>query len=161
MKKELDFKIIIPASVNEVWNCWTTEEGAKTFFAPDCKIELKPDGAYEMYFDLKAEKGSRGGEGVTILAFQKNKLLSFTWNAPPIYPRIRTQKTHVSVYFKELKENNTEINLIHDGWGDDEEWNKVFDYFDRAWGKVVLPRLKYRFENGPIDWNNPPKFEQQ
>ena len=159
MKKELNFKIIIPASVDKVWNCWTTEEGAKTFFAPDCKIELKPDGAYEMYFDLEAEKGLRGGEGVTILAFQKYKLLSFTWNAPPIYPGIRTQKTHVSVYFKKLDENNTQVNLIQDGWGEDEEWNKVFEYFDRAWGKVVLPRLKYRFENGPVDWNNLPKFE--
>ncbi len=76
-----------------------------------------------------------------------------------IYPRIRGQKTHVSVYFNKIDENNTEVNLIHDGWGDDEEWNKVFDYFDRAWGKIVLPRLKYRFENGPVDWKNPPKFE--
>ncbi len=83
MKKELNFKIIIHASVDKIWNCWTTEEGAATFFAPDCKIELKPDGAYEMYFDLEAEKGLRGGEGLTILAFQENRFLSFTWNAPP------------------------------------------------------------------------------
>jgi hypothetical protein len=24
--------------------------------------------------------------------------------------------------------------------------------------KFVLPRLKFRFDNGPVDWNNPPKF---
>lgn len=159
MKKELNFNIIVPASVDEVWNCWTTEEGAKTFFAPDCKIELKPDGAYEMYFDPEAEKGSRGGEELKILAFQENRFLSFTWNAPPDFPRIRNQKTHVSVYFYKIDDNNTEVILFHDGWGEDEEWNKVFDYFNRAWGKVVLPRLKYRFENGPVDWKNPPKFE--
>ena len=36
------------------------------------------------------------------------------------------------------------------------EWDQSFDYFTRAWGEVVLPRLKYRFEEGPIDWEVPP-----
>jgi len=39
-----------------------------------------------------------------------------------------------------------------------EKWDEAFEYFQIAWAKVVLPRLKYRFEVGPIDWTNPPKL---
>ena len=34
---------------------------------------------------------------------------------------------------------------------------RAFEYFERAWGQVVLPRLRYRFERGPIDWDQRPE----
>ncbi len=34
--------------------------------------------------------------------------------------------------------------------------DEAYDYLVRAWSDIVLPRLKYRFEKGPVDWNNPP-----
>ncbi len=40
------------------------------------------------------------------------------------------------------------------GWGEGEQWDKVFDYFTEAWD-IVLGRLQYRFSAGPIDWDNP------
>ena len=39
------------------------------------------------------------------------------------------------------------------------EWDKMYAYFDRAWGKVVLPLLKYRFEIEPVDWDNLPDLD--
>jgi len=83
MKKQISYQISVSAAVSDVWQAWPTEKGAKTFFAPDRKIKLKPSG--------------EGGE-----------------------------------------------------------WDQAFDYFTRDWGEIVLPRLKYRFEDGPIDWENPP-----
>ena len=61
-----------------------------------------------------------------------------------------------SVRFEETGPNSTRITIRHDGWGEGGEWDQAFDYFDRAW-EVVLCWLQYRFENGPIDWNNPPR----
>ncbi|MHC5039210.1 MAG: hypothetical protein ACYTHM_18030 [Planctomycetota bacterium] len=29
----------------------------------------------------------------------------------------------------------------------------------KAWLQVVLPRLRYRFKHGPVDWRNPPSLE--
>jgi len=75
MEKQISYQISVPASLSEVWGAWTTEEGAKTFFAPKCKIELKPGGAYEMYFNLDAPPGEKGGEGMIILAIQPKKML--------------------------------------------------------------------------------------
>lgn len=90
-------EILVDAFLSDVWEAWTTESGAKTFFAPDCKIDLRPGGAYEMYFDPDAPQGLRGGEGCQILALEGTEMLSFTWIAPPSMPEIRSQFTHVVV----------------------------------------------------------------
>ena len=51
-------------------------------------------------FDLEAEPGLQGGEGVQLLAVQPMAMLSFTWNAPPELPGVRPQRTHVTVRFE-------------------------------------------------------------
>jgi uncharacterized protein YndB with AHSA1/START domain len=157
-ERAITCEVTVPAPLSEVWQAWTTEEGARTFFAPACKINPKPGGAYEMLFNLDAPIGEQGGEGMIILAFQAERMLSFTWNAPPDLPSVRGQMTHVIILLDEIDSKNTLVTLKHDGWGQGGEWDLAFEYFTKAWGDVVLPRLKYRFENGPIDWKNPPSL---
>jgi len=60
--------------------------------------------------------------------------------------------------FKELEREKTRVTLIESGWGEGEEWDKAFAYFSSAWPDIVLARLKYRFEAGPLDWSNLPEF---
>jgi hypothetical protein len=87
-----------------------------------------------------------------MLAIEPFKMISFTWNAPPEFPDIRKQQTHVIVRFYELADNKAKVTLTQDGWGSGDEWQKVRAYFARAWGEIVLPGLRERFINGPIDW---------
>jgi uncharacterized protein YndB with AHSA1/START domain len=152
-------EILVNASLDDVWNAWTTEAGIKTFFAPDCKVELQPDGPYEIYFDPDAPECERGGEGLRIMSVQPNKMLSFTWNAPPSLPEVRGQRTHVVLRFYQ-EGDATRVTLYHDGWGTGGQWDQSFDYFQRAWLKIVLPRLAYRFNHGPVDWTNPPDLQR-
>lgn len=149
----LRFEIEIQAPIDQVWHAWTTREGILSFFAPDCHVELAPGGAYEMYFNLGSVAGERGGEGCKVLAIEAPYMLSFTWNAPPEFPDIRSQKTHITVHLYEASSNLTQVVLSHDGWGSGTDWKEVRAYFDRAWGQVVLPRLQKRFIEGPIQWN--------
>jgi len=158
MNKQISYQISVPAAISDVWQAWTTEEGAKTFFAPECKIDLRSGGAYEMYFNLDAPPGEQGGEGMIILAIQPEKMLSFTWNSPPDLPTVRGEMTHVVITMEDKGPAETLVSLDHDGWGEGGEWDQAFDYFTRAWGEIVLPRLLYRFEKGPINWENPPEL---
>ena len=151
-------QIDVPAPLTEVWLAWTTEEGAQSFFAPKCNIDLKPGGAYEMLFDLEAEHGKQGGEGMVIMAVQRPRMLAFTWNAPPHLQSVRGQMTHVVIRMFEAEAGETRVTLRHDGWGEGNEWDDAFQYFSSAWADVVLPRLRHRFESGPVDWSNPPTF---
>lgn len=157
-EKVISVQIDVPAPLPEVWNAWTTEEGAQSFFAPKCKIDLKPGGSYEMLFDLEAEHGKQGGEGTVVLAVQPKRMLAFTWNAPPHLPSVRDQLTHVVVRMFETEAGETRVILRHDGWGEGKEWEDAFQYFSRVWREVVLPRLRYRFASGPVNWSSPPTF---
>ena len=150
--RSIQFSEIIPAPIGQVWQAWATEEGVRTFFAPECRIELVPGGAYEMYFNLDSPVGLKGGEGCKVLAVDEPSLLSFTWNALPELPLIRDHYTHVVVYLVSISEDETLVTLIHDGWGNSEKWDEGIQYFERAWGEIVLPRLRQRFLSGPIRW---------
>ncbi len=133
----------IDLPVAEVWKKWTTHDGLLSFFGEDNRIELTPGGAFEIYFLMDNPQGLRGSEGCKILSFLPQKMLSFTWNAPPDFPEIRQSDYHtwVVVLFHSLDGFQTKVTLTHLGWPDDIRWHPVYDYFERAWG-VVLDWLK-------------------
>jgi uncharacterized protein YndB with AHSA1/START domain len=153
-------EIVVPANVHDVWQAWVSEAGVLSFFAPACRIDPRPGGAYEILFDLEAAPGQQGGEGMIFLSLQPPRMLSFTWNAPPELPEVRSQLTHVTIWLEPLDDQRTRVTLRHDGWGEGGQWEQAFEYFQRAWLKVVLPRLKYRFVVGPVDWENRPSLEE-
>ena len=41
--------------------------------------------------------------------------------------------------------------------GEGGEWDKAYSYFSNAW-RWVLGMLEYRFNNGPVDWKDPPEI---
>jgi uncharacterized protein YndB with AHSA1/START domain len=142
---------LVRAPVADVWNAWTTSAGIQSFFAPEAKVEPRPEGAFRLHFNPYAPPGSKGADDMRFLALQKERLVSFTWNAPPHLPDARLQRTVVIVRMEPAGERETRVRLTHLGWGDGGEWDKAYDYFDRAWGNV-LANLQKRFNEGPIDW---------
>jgi uncharacterized protein YndB with AHSA1/START domain len=150
MNKQIYKEIKVSASLNDVWNAFTTVEGVKTFFAPGGKIELELGGSYEIYFNPPENVGNRGSEGCNIHSFIPERMLSFTWSAPPEFPNVRRERTWVVLEFEDLG-NTILVKLTHLGWKEGKEWDEVYAYFDRAWD-IVLTRLKKRFEEGPIKW---------
>ena len=77
-------EVTVPASVNEVWHAWATEEGIVTFFAPACNVELRVDGPYEIFFNPEAEPGQRGAEGMRVT----ESLRSGCWLSAGMRPHI-------------------------------------------------------------------------
>ncbi|MBM3268308.1 MAG: SRPBCC domain-containing protein [Candidatus Sericytochromatia bacterium] len=143
---------LVQASPAAVWEAWTTEAGARTFFAPDARIDLAVYGRYEMLFDLEAPEGSKGGEGCKVLGWQEPRMLAFSWNAPPHLADVREMKTAVVVLLVPAGEGATEVRLTHVGWGEGGQWDEAYAYFDVAWD-IVMRRLARRFATGPIDWD--------
>lgn len=156
-ERAIKLEIVVAAPVKKVWDAWTTPAGIKSFFGQDCHLELRVLGPYEIFFNPSGPRGKRGAEDNLILAIQEEKMFAFTWDAPPLFPEIRKQRTSVVLRFSELAPNQTKVTLTQSGWGEGAEWDKVYNYFVNAWGEVVLPFLKHSLEVGPIDWNNPPK----
>jgi uncharacterized protein YndB with AHSA1/START domain len=129
----------VNCSIDTVWWKWTTHDGLKTFFGEDNNIELKVGGSFEIYFSLNEPPGLRGSEGCKVISYLPKEMISFSWNAPPKFPDIRNGDYHtwVVVTFKPLKGNRTDVRINHLGWLKGEDWDQVYDYFDKAWVRVL------------------------
>ncbi len=149
-------EVTIEAPASEVWKAWTTSEGIATFFAPVGKVDLRIDGTYDIWFFPDEKPGLRGAEGMRILDVDPMRRFVFTWNAPPSFPTVRDRRTIVVLELEEAGPAKTRLRFTQTGWGEGPDWDRVYAYFDRAWGAIVLPHLIHRFEKGPIDWNAPP-----
>lgn len=153
-KKEIEKSIIVPASVEQVWQAWTTAEGLQTFFAPKAVVDPKPGGEFSIIFTPDAPEGQRGAEGMRVLKLSFEEKFSFSWNNPPQFEKIRDKQTRVTVSFKPTDDGKTVVTLVHDRFKKGKAWSEAYAYFDDAW-EVVLGRLQHRFEVGPIDWADP------
>ena len=109
-------EITVPAGYDEAWKAWTTKQGLESFFAPECHVELKLYGSYEIFFLPHAEPGKRGAEDNKILAIEPNKMFSFTWDAPATMPDVRKQRTSVVLKFKKMDEDKTRMALRYFVW---------------------------------------------
>lgn len=123
-----------------VWKQWTTVEGLR-FVVEEAQVDLRPGGVYEWYFLMKSPVGSRGGEGCRILSFLPERMLTFSWNAPPEMKRTRKQYTWVVMNFEDAP-GGTKVTLDHLGWPakglvDDPQWEETFKYFEGAWDWVL------------------------
>jgi len=146
--------VLVPAPIDAVWSRWTTADGLTRFFARSVNLELEVGGDFEILFFPDNPPGLRGAEGTRLMAIEPPRRLAFDWDAPPAWPEQRGQRTMVEIRFSP-EGDRTRVELRHQGWGDGPDWQSVRDYFDPAWAKI-LGRLKYSFEVGPIDWDDPP-----
>lgn len=137
MPKELYKEIVLPTNTQEVWSRWTTSDGITTFFAPKATVELQIGGKFELLFMLNNPEGMQGSEGCKILSYLPQKMLSFSWNAPPQFPIVRAQFHWYVINFIAINEQTTKLELTGLGWKDTEEWNQVYDYFNVAWTNVL------------------------
>ncbi len=144
--RTIENRMAVDAPIDQVWRAWTTSEGVTSFMAPGARIELRIGGAYEWYFLPDAPEGARGGDGCTVLAYVPQRMLAFTWNAPPSIPALRALGpcSHVVVELDDRGDGSTGVRLTHVVEGEGPDWDAYIAYFDRAWG-MVMSGLAERF----------------
>lgn len=136
-ERAIHARAIVPVTPDEAFRLWSSSEGIKEFLGIESRIELKIGGPYELIFAPDAAEGSRGSEGCRILSYLPGRMLSFSWNAPPSFPEIREERTHVVIAFESVAPGVTSVTLTHLGWRDGEDWDAVYEYFSRAWPGVM------------------------
>lgn len=141
----LEKSAVVNCSLDDAWHAWTTTEGITSFLVSEAHIELRVGGPFEVYFLPDQPYGLKGSENCKILSYLPKQMLSFEWNAPPNFMKLRNVHTRVVLRFDEVEPGKTEIKLSHLGWGVDEQWNNLYDYFDKAWSSV-LAAMQRRFE---------------
>ncbi|MEM8835057.1 MAG: SRPBCC domain-containing protein [Planctomycetota bacterium] len=123
------------APVERVYAAFADGDAFTRSYAPDrdeldANIELAIGGAYEWLWD-----GETGSNGCQVLSFVPNRMISFSWNAPPGHES-RDLRTWVVVEFEE-SEGGTRVRLTHLGFGDEAHWQETKAYFQKAWPHVL------------------------
>lgn len=127
------------ATPAQLWDVWTTPEGFRGVFGDgrDLRTTMTVGGPYEILWSDEAPEGQRGGEGCTLLTAEPERVLSFTWNAPPEFGPLRDQHTRVVIRLTPVGPDTTRLTLTHLGFGAGDEWARVRAYFDTAWPWVL------------------------
>ena len=128
---------VVPLPRSEVFSLFTSADGIERWLTDSAKVELRPGGAYEIEFLPEAPLGSRGSESCRVLSFIPDRMLSFTWNAPPQFDKTRFLHTWVVVELEDAPEG-TRVVITHTGWPasgfqDEPQWEETFCYFAAAW----------------------------
>ncbi|HEY6234401.1 MAG TPA: SRPBCC domain-containing protein [Candidatus Elarobacter sp.] len=144
--KRLDMAVTVPATVDQVWDAFTTPAGLTTWLAPFAKVELAVGGPWQVSFT--ADGAAAGGN---VLLFQPKSLLALSAMAPAQFPTVRRERTTAVFLFDAAGANATTVRLAQTGWKPGDEWDKAFD--DLATGNAqLLEALYHRFAVGPEAW---------
>ncbi len=125
---------IFAAPASDIYALWTHSEAWARLWGPPASssFDLAIGGAYEWRFD-----GIIGSNGCQVLSYIPDHMVSFSWNAPPDQPASRLARTWVVVELEAIDNNNTRVRLTHLGFGDGEQWDETFNYFENAWDRVL------------------------
>ncbi|MAE71542.1 MAG: hypothetical protein CME06_13875 [Gemmatimonadetes bacterium] len=137
----------IDAPPEKVYEIWTDAAAFVAAYASPnvdlrAEIDLAIGGRYEWLWD-----GVTGSNGCQILSYIPNRMISFSWNAPPSQPESRAKRTWVVVEFERSREGGTHLTLTHLGFGTAPHWQETFEYFSAAW-LHVLEQFKRALEGG-------------
>jgi uncharacterized protein YndB with AHSA1/START domain len=144
-EKALVFEADIPASLDDVWNAFTTSDGLSTWLTPKATVELRPGGGWTAHFP---GGGSGGG---TIQSFVPKQRIVMLAMAPPQFPHVREEGTTATWEFRAMDPKTTRVTMRQTGWKQGEEWDKAYEYLAQG-NAQLLQTLQVRFVKGPIDW---------
>lgn len=123
----------------KAFQMFTVNDNLQSWLTNIADVEPRVGGKYELFWDPN-DKENNSTIGCKVTLFEENKLIAFEWKGPPQFKDFMNTivpLTHVVVFFVRCSDSgtalNTEVHLIHTGWGDSSEWQKAKVYFDTAW----------------------------
>lgn len=152
-------EIVIDAPVEDVWDAFTTSEGWESWATPFAHVDLRVGGLIETSYKPDAKRGDAGNIHNRILSYLPFRMLSIrAVQAPPGFEYADLlSELHSVIEFEALAGKRTRVAISGVGYRSGEGFDKLLGFFRQgnAW---TFERLKRRFTEGPLDWNEqPPK----
>lgn len=143
-------------SIEEIWECLSTDEGMTSFLAPAAFVELRIGGPWEFGAGRERDAATGAllpdGAGARILDYVPNERLSVEWPVPERFPETAGTPTQVDISLRRMSDQRTLVTVEHAGFGQEHEWAHVSEYFQLFWSNA-LNGLRQRFDRGPMDWS--------
>lgn len=144
--RHLEVTAIVDTIPSEAYAAWASGEALSSWMAPVVEMEPEVNGHFRVQF---SQPGTDyvGTDDLHMLSLEPPSRVMFTWDAPVDFPHARSQRTVVEVRFESVSDTQTRVTLWQYGWGEGEEWDATFAYFETAW-TYVLGAMERHFEAG-------------
>jgi uncharacterized protein YndB with AHSA1/START domain len=128
------FEVEIDASIDDVWDAFTTTEGLKSWVAPLADIDFKVGGKWRANYNSDGQLGDASTIENTILSYDPKRMLSLKATGfPEGFKFIEAaQETWSIFYFAPVSESKTKITVVGLGYNDTEQSKKMRTFFDAA-----------------------------
>lgn len=142
----------IEASVDDVWNAFTTSNGLKSWVAPLADIDLRVGGKWRANYSKDGKLGDATTIENTILSYDPKRMLSLkATRFPAGFEFVEAAKATWSIfYFTKVSETKTKITIVGLGYTDSEQSKKMRSFFKPA-NKYSMDQLKAAVENKKDD----------
>jgi len=150
----LQHSLVVPASIREIWDAFTTTEGIKTWAVPVASVDFRIGGIWESSYNRNGSIGAPGNIKNRYLSYLPMRMISFqAINAPPTfqYPEVLSEIFSV-IELEELGARSVRVTASMVGFRNSEAHDAVYQFFDSG-NASTLRNLYQRFTNGPTDWN--------
>ena len=134
-ERVLRIESILPISLTEAWDLFTTDEKLKKWIAPLAHIELKSGGYIITNYDSSKSLSDSSSIKLPILSFIDKELLVLKVDLNNNFVQnVRDNDEHLQeiIQFKKIDTKHTKIISSMIGWGDGDDWNKTYDFFERG-----------------------------
>lgn len=138
---------IVDASLDKVWHVWTTKAGLEACIVAQAEIDLRVGGAMRTHYDPKGKLGDAKSIENTILSFDPKRMLSIKIHkTPDTFPFPNAFKsTWTVLYFDRIADNQTRLRIVMQGFGDNEESQKMRQFFEKG-NDFTLKKLQKHFQ---------------
>ena len=147
-ERVMEMAVEVPASLDAVWQAFTTAEGFESWAVKRARVDLRVGGEFETSYDPKAQFGAPGNIRNRIEALVPQRLLVIrNVQAPPVtafdVPTFQTLQT--VIHFHPLSDRLTRVVLQSPGFGEGDKFESVWRHFQMG-NRWTLAKLRERFE---------------
>ena len=113
-------QVDVAARAAAAYALWTDAAAWTALMGAPCaaNIDLQVGGRYEWLFD-----GTVGSNGCQVLSYLPDRMISFSWSAPP-GQATRERRAWVVVETEALGPGHTRLRLTHLGFGQGPDWTR-------------------------------------
>jgi hypothetical protein len=131
-EKVLRLESVLPVDIKTAWKLFTTDEGLKTWIAPQAHILLAVGGTIMTNYDKDKLLSDPSSIKLPIINYIDGEMLTLKVNLNDNFDqsaRAEDKNLQEVILFKQVGPQQTQVVSLMIGWGKGPHWDKVYDFF--------------------------------
>jgi uncharacterized protein YndB with AHSA1/START domain len=134
-EKVLQLSIIVPIDKKDAWKLFTTDEGLKKWIAPVATIDMKTGGYIKTNYDRNKSAEDSSSIQLGIINYLEYEMMTLKVDLNNSFPPdIKTGDKNLQeiIQFTDAGNGKTKLVSTMVGWGQGDNWNKAYDFFEKG-----------------------------